>query len=304
MASPAPPRIVTTEHDVDDDATAHSSNSAHSSPSRDHLHVAPHGGPGIIIPPSPTLTSTSSNIKFDESPSSPHALTSLALRDNDNTNAKSDHLKVIGEGHPGDAPRHRRLSSVGTWSTVEFDDAGNRVSAWPPLPDAEKPEAAGYWEKRAEKKRVKGEEKEERKRLKEEAKHVSAHIDPDSDTTDPTPFKEKPSRLAMLVDPKSLDDLERIGGINGLLQGLGVDSTKGLTMGLDAGARETGAPRAGADMPSGNGAQWTASIEKRREIYGKNDLPARNSKSIFYLMWLALKDKVLVSRAHSESCPC
>jgi P-type Ca2+ transporter type 2C len=36
-------------------------------------------------------------------------------------------------------------------------------------------------------------------------------------------------------------------------------------------------------------------IEDRQRILGQNILPRRSSKSLLQLMWLALKDKVLVS---------
>jgi Ca2+-transporting ATPase len=151
------------------------------------------------------------------------------------------------------------------------------------LPEKERIIAEMNWrEKRAEKKRAKVEMSDEKKAALEEVKNQSAHLDPDNDTTDPAPFKDKPSRLAMLVDPKSLADLEKIGGIQGVLEGLGVDPSKGL----DAGKGGAG---------TGTGAQWTADVAKRQEVYGKNELPTRKSKSLFYLMWMALKDKVLVS---------
>ena len=129
-----------------------------------------------------------------------------------------------------------------------------------------------------------------------------AHLDPDKDTTDPTPFREKPSRLAMLVDPKSLEDLTKIGGIKGLLSGLGVDGNKGLSVGSDsAQATQAGAPRSSDETERRDGAQWTASMDTRRKIYGQNDLPIRPSKSLLYLMWLAFKDAVLVRSLASHA---
>ncbi len=104
----------------------------------------------------------------------------------------------------------------------------------------------------------------------------------------------------MLVDPESLDDLEKMGGISGLLDGLGVDGTKGLLVGGNEGAVEVGNPRDGPAVPPPNaGPQWNVDIEKRREIYGHNDLPERKSKSLLMLMWLAFKDKVLVCLVRS-----
>ena len=290
LAQPLP-RIITTEAEMvtPQDGT----NSNHSTPSGSGEHasyLAPHGA--MAVPPSPTFTSTSSNVKFDE-PVSPLPTTSLALRDND-PHRLSPADKGLGLGlSPTSEKGHRRISSVATWSTAEFDDDGNRNPAYAPLPESDK-EAHGWWAKRAERKRLEEEEKEEKQKLKEEAKQLSAHIDPAKDDTDPAPFKEKPSTLAMLVDPKSLDDLERLGGIDVLLNGLGVDPRKGLITGLTEGGRETGAPRSGAEMPSGDGPQWTASTDRRREVYGRNELPGRKTKNIFQLMWIALKDKVLV----------
>ena len=40
---------------------------------------------------------------------------------------------------------------------------------------------------------------------------------------------------------------------------------------------------------------YNAPIEERERVYGKNVLPTRKTKSLLQLMWLALKDKVLVS---------
>ena len=78
---------------------------------------------------------------------------------------------------------------------------------------------------------------------------------------DPTPFAFKPYRLASLVNPKNLETLEAMGGIDGLLVGLGVGPTNGLSIG------------------------------------GKSSktLPVCKSKSLLQLMRLALEEKVLVS---------
>lgn len=42
-------------------------------------------------------------------------------------------------------------------------------------------------------------------------------------------------------------------------------------------------------------AAYNASIEERHRVFGENVLPIRKTKSLLQLMWLALKDKVLVS---------
>ena len=54
----------------------------------------------------------------------------------------------------------------------------------------------------------------------------------------------------------------------------------------------------GGDAPAGFQSSeevYRTSIEDRQRIFGQNVLPRRPSKSLFQLMWLALKDKVLVS---------
>lgn len=121
---------------------------------------------------------------------------------------------------------------------------------------------------------------------------ASAHIDPANDTTDPTPFFQKPLVLASLVDPKNLEDLEAIGGTEGLLHGLGVDGTRGLNV--------DGSHSAGNGGPSMMDAQFKASLEDRKRVYGDNILPTKKTKSLLQLMWMAMKDKVLVSRAASR----
>lgn len=119
----------------------------------------------------------------------------------------------------------------------------------------------------------------------------------------------KPFHLASLVDPKSLDTLTDMGGVTGLLDGLGTHRTRGLGGGASEGHRIEGDmpgivvtdPKgdAGVGVPEVtkdplDGAAHTAGLEERRRVYGENVLPTRASKSLLALMWLALKDKVLV----------
>lgn len=200
-------------------------------------------------------------------------------------------LQTVDENDP--QRRHARGWSIGTWSSAAPTADGYsmkkpliRTATGASEVDGDRGEDDANKKGKKDKKGKKG------KKDKEEP--PSAHLDPDKDKTDPTPFREKPSRLAMLVDPKSLEDLEKIGGVSGLLEGLGVDGEKGLAVGTDEGNAENGAPRSSADMPGGNGPQWRASMDRRRDIYGRNDLPRRKSKSLLLLMWLAFKDKVLI----------
>ena len=155
---------------------------------------------------------------------------------------------------------------------------------------------------------------------------------------DVRPFAFKPLQLASLVDPKNLETLEGMGGVNALLRGLGTHPTHGLSIetttppthfvlpdpivqsftasdtddnpskpdimvtspagepqGLQSvvslGGSNTSLPTA---FQSSEGA-YKASIDDRQRIFGHNVLPRRPIKSLIQLMWLALKDKVLVS---------
>ena len=137
----------------------------------------------------------------------------------------------------------------------------------------------------------------------EEEKQVELDLTQD-EHIDPTPFAFKPYHLAALVDPKSLESLEAMGGVNGLLAGLGVDSASGLHVGEKRSESED-APAVVVTAPGGekaeaqgvlthDGAAYASTVEDRKRVYGSNVLPVRRSKSLLELMWLALKDKVLV----------
>lgn len=284
--APTPPVIVTTDldgptpnneqqqHQLEQQQSATASSASpsfaqqHQRQVSDPSHLSPLAaqGPGfvppagatVVTPPSPTLTNNS----YNSSPTEPTSAAGLA---------------PIGE--KSSVRQHERSNSVGTWTstaTSEKPFSPPTQIAAPEQPEEELDEKDGKKKKKKSKKN------------KEEV--LVSHLDPDLDKTDVTPFKENPSRLAMLVDPKSLEDLQKIGGIEGVLDGLGVDGTRGLNTSGDGGA-----PRSGADMPGGNGPQWNATIEDRQRAYGKNDLPVRPAKTLLQLMWAAFKDKVLVS---------
>jgi P-type Ca2+ transporter type 2C len=51
------------------------------------------------------------------------------------------------------------------------------------------------------------------------------------------------------------------------------------------------------------GNAYNATLEDRHHVFGENVLPSRKTKSLLQLMWLALKDKVLVSTAFVSSMP-
>ena len=155
------------------------------------------------------------------------------------------------------------------------------------------------------------------------------------------PFGFKPLQLASLVDPKSLETLENLGGVDAILRGLGTQPTHGLSTKLALPPTLVGShdptsqdfseshtadksppkPNIMVTSPAGvpQGLQSTASlaggsgvslptpfqssedvyktsIEDRKRIFGQNFIPQRPSKTLLQLMWLALKDKVLVRR--------
>ena len=120
-----------------------------------------------------------------------------------------------------------------------------------------------------------------------DAPSTIAHINPQDDNTDPTPFAFKPYALAALVDPKTLKDLDTMGGLEGLCAGLGTNPSKGLS------AHSLGEGAGDGEKSGGEGA-FAAPLSDRQRVYGVNSLPTKRSKSLLQLMWLALKDKVLV----------
>ena len=93
-----------------------------------------------------------------------------------------------------------------------------------------------------------------------------------------------------------------MGGINGLLAELGVEPSNGLSIGGEMPESED-APTVTVTTPTGKkgSAAFISSAEDKQRVYGPNTLPVRKSKSLLQFMWLALKDKVLVSFGHFGS---
>lgn len=148
----------------------------------------------------------------------------------------------------------------------------------------------------------------------------------DSNTTEDTgPFAFSNTQLQSLVDPKELEILRQLGGLKGLAKGLQTDILAGLSADETALPIQVSLAEAQAadksevnEEPSQkaiplpitrrttigriNATLTTRSTIKvgedkmlaRRQIYGKNVLPARKTKNIFQLMWIALQDKVLI----------
>lgn len=281
-------------------------------------YASSNDGTCISIPPSPTLSARSSV----------HFATTLALRDN-----KPDEASGLGslglldpsrkpEGHEH-AHGHGRKGSTATFASGEGSAEGTEpdhrsyrtsMTATSPMhspspSDVKPPRTIA----------------EEAERKDKDGKKVEIEkLDPDNDETPCEPFAFRPYKLASLVDPKNMELLTEMGGIEGLIRGLGTHRTKGLAAlalsggetggvgaGVDAGQRHERADKGGGERghaptaftsASGGsdekdvaaGEAYSCTLDDRYRVYGQNILPTRQSKSLLTLMWLALKDKVLV----------
>ncbi|KEP46359.1 calcium-transporting ATPase, partial [Rhizoctonia solani 123E] len=273
---PELPTIVTTDDSNIESEPIQPAEPTHSRSPSDPQLLAPSGAqapstPGInssSVPPSPTLSNFSSV----------HFQSTQALRQNE-----PDPGPEGGKSSLLEPSKHARKSSVTSYtSTVPDEKNTGQLS---PTPTGTTAAATLI----SEKKKTKKDEQPE-----EEPPH---HIDPSADTTDPTPFEQKPLVLASLLDPKSLPSLESIGGSEGLLRGIGTDSNLGLRSWQYADSGQDHDPEKGQGGGAGAGGdtpQTRATVEDRRRVYGVNVMPSRKSKGLLLLMWLALKDKVLV----------
>ncbi|KAH9021976.1 calcium-translocating P-type ATPase [Lactarius hengduanensis] len=168
------------------------------------------------------------------------------------------------------------------------------------------------------------------KRIVQRLCHPSRETDMGSDTTleanlNVEPFVFKPAQLADLVSPKSLENLERLGGVECLLRGLRTNRLRGLSTkytnplsrdpwtitavtpdgveikpnmivpeGLEGIASLAGYSNVGRPASSNSAGAHEATIEDRQRIYGHNIPPQRPTKGLLLLMWLAIQDKLLV----------
>lgn len=267
---------------VDSPTTLFSPYSPSSPPDHDHLRVpgrpSSPGTPSPIIsaPPSPTLSAHSGgSVKFQ---------TSLALRDND-PDAKNN-IASLNLLSPSS---HKRAASNATFGSIDETEPDHGS---PLTPIASSTQASTYRSPP----RKTGEAGEAAEDSSTGTRPTLEHIDPSKDTTDPAPFDHRPLRLASLVDPKNLQALEDLGGIQALIDGLGTNASKGLSK--RALGVSTEAPGkdisdiSEKDEPSSK--PFTGTVEDRRRVYGSNSLPTRASKSLWMFMWLAFQDRVLV----------
>ncbi|PLB53973.1 calcium-translocating P-type ATPase [Aspergillus steynii IBT 23096] len=92
-----------------------------------------------------------------------------------------------------------------------------------------------------------------------------------------SPFDYSPDQLNQLLNPKSLDTLNALGGLEGLARGLHVDVNTGLSVD-EVGAQEFSKGPADA----------------RFRAFGRNQLPPKKPKSIWRLAWITLHEAVLI----------
>jgi len=98
---------------------------------------------------------------------------------------------------------------------------------------------------------------------------------------DLTHFRFEPNYLASLVHTRDFENLKKIGGIEGLLNGLHTDAVNGLSI---------------DERTFGSGDTAYAGYIKHREVlYGLNALPMRKSKSMLESAWLMLTDTCFVN---------
>ncbi len=123
------------------------------------------------------------------------------------------------------------------------------------------------------------------------------------------PFAFTPGQLGKMFNPKSLGAFHAVGGLAGLEKGLRSDRLAGLGVdekSLDgavsfADATTVGSPSSEStvvldepEMAKDSSNTISGTYDDRKRIFGDNRLPAKKTKSIFELMWLAYNDKVLI----------
>ncbi|CED82819.1 calcium-translocating p-type atpase [Phaffia rhodozyma] len=216
-------------------------------------------------PASPTLSASS--VRFSTPEKAAH--TSLVLRDNHpDVNSGKGTLDVVDH----DRADHRRRASNATWvSDITAADHSDTHTDSAFINQSEKT----AFEQKTGKMEDVVEKEEAQFKLDVENEAASAE--------DIGPFTLFPKKLASLVDPKSIPLLQSFGGTAGVLEALGTHPTKGLD---DAVLASSGAGSTGTVVQ--------ATSQDRKRVYGTNTLPSKKPKSLLYLVWLALKDKVLI----------
>jgi Ca2+-transporting ATPase len=93
------------------------------------------------------------------------------------------------------------------------------------------------------------------------------------------PFNYTPDQLNNLLNPKSLDTLRALGGLEGLARGLHVDLNAGLSV---------------DEVAAGEGSFAKGPSDSRSGVFGRNVLPPKKPKSIWRLAWITLQEAVLI----------
>lgn len=258
-------------------------------------------------PPSPTLSTRST-----PSTAGGHYLTTLALRENQPTAQSGDGSLALLHPHSSHGHSHMRKGSAATFASTlagsdaepgspssptsrlgadmkyDHDNYSRRTSITiapsqsPNLTATVPKPVNGDKLKDSSAKPIDTEGCDSDGDLKKENEKVKLPDD-SSETLDTGVFPSQltPLALARLVDPKSLQSLKNLGGVDGVLEGLGTDARRGLCF------------AAHGNDSSGTNPHNTG-FEERRRVYGVSHLPSRKSKSLLQLMWAALKDKVLI----------
>ncbi|KAL1663042.1 hypothetical protein GGF50DRAFT_103433 [Schizophyllum commune] len=317
--SPVVPAIVTTDlsskpnivlSDDADNATDHPHRSLSPPPSGAGLlsPASPSGRASLEVPMSPssaasddgTLTSPPSPTLSNRS-DGPFS-TSIALRDN-----KPDASSGMSSLHllsPDAHHQHRRKGSIASDMTQQdapSDDAHNlrhvksNTTSFTHVDEERARHEAESKQRDAKHSTDTGQPGEGDEEEGAEGKGTRAALEQD-ENLDPAPFAFRPFSLARMLDPKSITALEDIGGVEGLTKGLGTSEARGLSDSSGGHKPPPGSnpPTPGGAPPSGATDPFNATIEDRQRVYGPNTIPARASKTLLQLMWIALKDKVLV----------
>jgi P-type Ca2+ transporter type 2C len=251
-------------------------NPSHQRSPSDPNHLAPGGSnmvPRISQDDPPSPTGSHSNVHF---------ATSVDLRHNQpdaNSGAGSLALLTPGEGIQKHGRKNSAISLISAEGT-EPDHGGQQMSpsilsthtsitAVPPTPDYKS-----------------------RFHHEQEGDHGTKHVTDDERPTEITdvdncaPFGFRPKQLAEIAENKDVEALAKIGGTNAVLKGLGTSASRGLS---------SHALGEVSDEKSGGEGPFAATRDDRTRVFGVNTMPPQKTKSLLQLMWLALKDKVLVS---------
>jgi Ca2+-transporting ATPase len=245
------------------------------------------------IPPSPTLSSHSVT---------PYKST-VQLRDN--VPDQNSGLTSLGLLNPNS---HRRKLSNATSVTETESDLRHVSSARTSFTHVDRPnsekisldagnEHEGKDEKKKKKKK-KGESAEDEEPTKTNHQLELAQ----DEAIDPKPFQFKPYQLAHMLDPKSLEALIAMGGIQGLLRGLGTDAERGLSTedastrhekhGLGSGASHSEKshnnekppeivltePSGNIGIPTDDRSAFAASFDDRKRVYGRIFYPRASAR--------------------------